>query len=92
MPSKHRDGRKQRKPADPMSAMVSPVEAARLLGVSRRMVDRLTSDCRVSAGADGIGPVYQLSARCTRLPRVAVLAWLERRRRPGDAPADAPIF
>lgn len=81
-----------RKPADPSSAMVSPVEAARLLGVSRRMVDRLTSDYRVSAGADGIGPVYQLSSRCTRLPRKAVLAWLERRRRPGDAPADAPIF
>ena len=83
---------KQRKPVDPSSAMVSPVEAARLLGVSRRMVDRLTSDCRATAGADGIGPVYQLSARCTRLPRKAVLAWLERRRRPGDAPAAAPIF
>jgi len=83
---------KQRKHADPSSPMVSPVEAARLLGVSRRMVDRLTSDYRITGGADGIGPVYQLSARCTRLPRVAVLAWLERRRRPGDPPAAASIF
>jgi hypothetical protein len=69
------------------TGLVSLDRAAELLGVSRRQVSRWTSIYRRTRGRDGIGPVYQIGRRITRVPLASVRDYLERFRRPGDAKA-----
>ena len=72
--------------------LISPEDAAALCGVSRRTIDRQTAIYRRSGGKLGIGPVYQMGRRTTRIPRAAVSAWVEQFRRLGDAPSVHPII
>lgn len=72
--------------------LISPEDAAALVGVSRRTIDRQTALYRASGGARGIGPVYQFGRRTTRVPRAALNAWADQYRRVGDVPAPHDVF